>query len=368
MSEVKELKRLNVAGSATEKNATKDFFVQWHLTERCNLRCAHCYQTGERQAEMGLSGIREAAVEVSDMLESWSEAYGLSLSPSFNVTGGEPLLRPDLFDILAALRQQAFEVCLLSNGTLIRNEEAQRLADLVDGVQISIEGPEGVHDALRGSGTFRKAVKGVDALLARDVVVHLNVTLSALNVDYMEELLSLALNLGVQRIGFSRLVPHGKGKGLMSQMLTPERVREAYGMLSAFSNKRLQAGTGDPVASAMDTDDDTECGDVPFGGCAAGTSGLTILPDGTITPCRRLPIPIGNVTCDSIRQVWAESPVLEMLRSRSRYAGRCGTCGRWAACRGCRAIAYAHATSLGREDFLGDDPQCFLSREPGAGS
>lgn len=361
MSEVKELKRLDVAGSATAKNAIKDFFVQWHLTERCNLRCTHCYQTGERRAEMELSGIRETAVEVSDMVKRWSEAYGLTFSPSFNVTGGEPLLRSDLFHILVGLKEQPFEIYLLSNGTLIRREEAKKLAGLVDGVQISIEGPEAIHDAIRGGGMFRSAVKGVECLLSRNVVVHLNVTLSAINVDHLEELLSFARSLGVQRVGFSRLVPHGKGEALIGEMLTPERVREAYGMLAAWSNEKTLTGTGDPVASAMEIDNEADCGDVPFGGCAAGISGLTLLPDGTITPCRRLPIPIGNVTRNSIRQVWAESPVLDKLRTRSRYTGRCGRCTRWAACRGCRAIAYAYARSRGRNDFLGDDPQCFLS-------
>ncbi len=361
MPEVKELKRLDVAGSATDKNTTKDFFVQWHLTERCNLACAHCYQTGERRPEMELPVIREVADEVSDMLESWSQAYGIEFAPSFNVTGGEPLLRSDLSGILAALKKPDFEVYLLSNGTLIRDEEAKRLAEFVDGVQISVEGPEAIHDAIRGNGAFRKAARGAEALLAQDVVVHLNVTLSALNVDRLEELISLGRALGVQRVGFSRLVPHGRGEALIAQMLTPERLRRAYETVPTFGCEMVQAGTGDPLACAMDVKDDTDCGDVPFGGCAAGVSGFTLLPDGTVTPCRRLPIPIGVATRDSLRQVWAESPVLDMLRTRSAYHGTCGWCSLWAACRGCRAVAYAYARSQGREDFLEDDPQCFLN-------
>jgi radical SAM protein with 4Fe4S-binding SPASM domain len=89
-------------------------------------------------------------------------------------------------------------------------------------------------------------------------------------------------------------------------------------------------------------------------------SGLTILPNGNVTPCRRLPLSLGNVRRHSLRRIWATSPVLEALRDRSRYKGKCGACTRWARCRGCRAIAYAFSRSRGEADFLADDPQCFL--------
>jgi AdoMet-dependent heme synthase len=89
-------------------------------------------------------------------------------------------------------------------------------------------------------------------------------------------------------------------------------------------------------------------------------AGLTFLAEGTIVPCRRMPIPIGNLRTDSLREVWALSPVLEALRDRKQYKGKCGSCEQWDSCRGCRAIAYAYARSQGKDDFLGEDPQCFL--------
>jgi radical SAM protein with 4Fe4S-binding SPASM domain len=88
-------------------------------------------------------------------------------------------------------------------------------------------------------------------------------------------------------------------------------------------------------------------------------SGLTLLPDGTILPCRRLPVPLGNVRRDRLREIWAASPVLEALRDKTRYHGKCGSCKRWALCRGCRAIAYAWSRAQGAPDFLAPDPQCF---------
>jgi radical SAM protein with 4Fe4S-binding SPASM domain len=98
----------------------------------------------------------------------------------------------------------------------------------------------------------------------------------------------------------------------------------------------------------------------PCGGCAAGGAGLTILADGTGVPCRRLHLPLGQAGRDSLREIWAASPVLEALRDQSRYPGKCGACPRWADCRGCRAIAYEYAKSHGNPDFLAPDPQCFI--------
>src|SRR5512134_3220732 len=105
-------------------NSSHEFFIQWHLTERCNLRCSHCYQTGNRTAELTFSEIRETAGEASEMLRSWADAYGLEFSPSVSVTGGEPFLRTDIFSVLEELARQGFDLYLLSNGTLIDREKA----------------------------------------------------------------------------------------------------------------------------------------------------------------------------------------------------------------------------------------------------
>ncbi len=360
MPEVKELKRLNVAGSATLTEAKKDFFLQWHLTERCNMACSHCYQSAWHGEEMGLPAIRRTAAEVSEMVEDWAQRYAMVFAPSFNITGGEPFLRKDLFEILSLLASLKWQIYLLTNGTLIDGEKARRLAGLVQGVQVSIEGPEAVHDSIRGRGAFRAAAAGVKHLLDAGVPVNLNATISRLNVDRLDGLVAVGRELGVRRIGFSRLVPRGRGKELAESMVPADRIEGVYKHLLALSDGTLEIATGDPVAALLDIHDGVDSGDVPFGGCAAGVSGLTLLADGTLTPCRRLPIPIGNVQKESIREVWIESPVLNALRDRTRYEGRCGRCPHWAICRGCRAVAYAWQTSGGSENYLGDDPQCFV--------
>ncbi len=342
------------------KNAF-DFFIQLHLTERCNLRCRHCYQTGRSLDEMSFAEIEEAIGEISETIGIWRKNYHIDYSPSFNVTGGEPFLRNDLFDILIAIISRGFDVYLLTNGILIDRKRAEGLSKMgVKGVQVSIEGPLDVHDSIRGQGSFFASLKGVMHLLDAGMQVTLNTTLSTLNADCFTDLVSLASKLGVQRIGFSRLVPSGRGKGMLGSMLGTAAVKELYEKIFSVESGDLKIITGDPVASQLSDKDKEDRGDIAMGGCAAGLSGLSILPDGTLVPCRRLYLPIGNIRRDSFREVWATSGVLEALRDRSRYRGKCGECRRWAVCRGCRAIAYAFSRAHGENDFLAEDPQCFV--------
>lgn len=341
-----------------------DFLIQWHLTEHCNLSCRHCYQEGGRAGELSLPEVREVLEEIDGMFEAWSETYGIALAPSFNITGGEPFLCQNLFEILAEIRKRMFETFLLTNGVLVDRERARLLAELgIAGVQVSIEGCEEVHDSLRGPGAFSRAADGIEHLLDAGLPVTLNVTLSKLNAKSMKKVVLFASHMGVQRVGFSRLVPAGRGLSLVSEMLSPDETRKLYQELFAPDIANLEIVTGDPIAAALRTpherkDRDRETGG-PCGGCAAGVSGITIEADGTIVPCRRMPLPLGNVRTDSLREIWALSPILEALREKSRYTGRCAACSRWDSCRGCRAIAYAHSRASGGNDYLGDDPQCF---------
>jgi MoaA/NifB/PqqE/SkfB family radical SAM enzyme len=345
-------------------NTAFDFFIQMHITERCNLSCRHCYQTGMYVDEMSFTEIRDAVSEIADTMNDWKEAYGMHFSPSFTVTGGEPFLRADLFDILSSIRNQGFDISLLTNGILADDTRAKSLSAIgVKSVQVSIEGPEQIHDSIRGKGSFSGSRRGIRNLLDAGLTVTLNVTLSALNAGYFTDSIELAQAWNIQRLGFSRLVPSGRGEGLLKETLSIESVKDLYRKIFALDTGALELVTGDPVASQVTGSNSDDQGDIPMGGCAAGVSGLTIMPDGTMVPCRRLHIPIGNIRQDSFREVWATSGILKALRSRSRYRGKCGVCTRWAQCRGCRAIAYAFSRAQGDNDFLAEDPQCFI--EPG---
>ena len=345
-----------------QENNPREFFIQWHLTERCNLNCTHCYQTGEKFDELDGDEIRAVLDEIAEMFGAWEEGAQVAFTPGFNVTGGEPFLRNDLFEILARMRAMNFDTYLLTNGTLIDAGKAGMLAELgVKGVQVSIEGPKAIHESIRGVGSFETACRGVSHLLDAGLRVTLNATLSGLNADCVQGIIDLAADLGVQRLGFSRLVPSGKGLGLVDRMLDTREVRNLYERIFFQSDPKVEMVSGDPVATQLrNPAAGTDGGDVPAGGCSAGVSGLTLLADGTVVPCRRLALPLGNVRTDSLREIWTDSPVLEQLRNRALYKGKCGSCPRWSVCRGCRAIAFAHSGTRGEADLLAEDPQCFI--------
>lgn len=339
-----------------------DFLIQWHLTERCNLKCMHCYQTGSYAGELSLVEIRKGIDEITDTIAEWSYMYDIAFQPSLNVTGGEPFLFSHLFDILEYTVAEGFEVYILSNGILVTKEKASRLSDLgVRGVQVSMEGPEAIHESIRGRGSFASSIKGVNRLLDAGLEVTLNTTLSDINVDTFMEMKDLAISIGVHRLGFSRLVPSGKGTQMIENMLPIDHVKDLYAEIERIKSDSIEIVTGDPVATQMSSLRDEESEDaIPFGGCAAAVSGITVLPDGTIVPCRRLPVALGNIRTDSFRDIWASSPVLLKLRDKERYGGKCGRCRRWSSCRGCRAIAYACSQYYGAGDMMAEDPQCII--------
>jgi MoaA/NifB/PqqE/SkfB family radical SAM enzyme len=231
-------------------NILHEFFIQWHLTERCNLWCKHCYQGERSTEELTLPEIKSVIAEVSAMLRDWSLTHGIVYSPSMNITGGEPFLRNDLFGILEEIKKQGIDVFLLTNGTLVSGESARQLADLgISGVQISIDGPEEVHDDIRGPGSFWAAAAGIEHLVDAGIPVTLNVTLSSLNAGQMTKIVAFGSHLGARRIGFSRHVPSGRGSYLISRMLTSEQVRELYEDLLSLELKGTEIVTNDPLAT-----------------------------------------------------------------------------------------------------------------------
>ncbi len=342
------------------KGTPYDFFVQWHLTERCNLKCRHCYQS-EAVSEMSYEEICRAIENVKDAFQSWVTEYEMEMSPSFHFTGGEPLLRKDLFAILDYVRGRGFSISLMSNGTLIDEDMARRIREAqIKDVQISLDGLEATHNSLRGKRSFQRSMKGIGNLVAQGVEANINLTVSRINVGQTRELVRLAEEVGVSAIAFSRLVPTGRGKSLSGEALTREEVAYFYGELRGYrDSSKVVVTSRDPLAAVADMAGEVNPQvEMPIGGCAAGIFGVTITSDGTIMPCRRMDLPIGNIKEVSFRELWAGSPVLWSLRRREDYHGGCESCRYWAVCRGCRAIALAYTRAKGEEDYLGPDPQC----------
>jgi len=348
-----------IAGSAI-KNF--NFFIQWHLTERCNLRCLHCYQERRKVQEMTANEVKREIDGATQMFQAWEEEHGIQVSPSIHFTGGEPFLYKGLWDVIAYSKAKGYGVAMMTNGCLITKDRAKKASSLgISDIQVSLEGPPELHASIRGRGSFNAAAKGVEHLVAEGNRVSANVTLSRLNADKIEETVEVARAMGFYGIGFSRMVPCGRGKTLSDSLLTPHELKSAYQKILSLNSPSFEVISGDPLAGMLSgTIPPLGC-NLTLSGCSAGFSGVTIVSDGSVMPCRRIGLIAGNLKKKSLRAIWASSRLLWKLRRRESYTGKCGRCSLWPSCRGCRAVAYAYSLSQGKPDLFADDPQCWVA-------
>ena len=342
-----------------------EFGFQWHITNRCNLRCAHCYQEGYSGAEeLDLNGLKRIADDIIRTLAKWNKRGDIA------ITGGEPLLKEEMFPLIHYL-ESADEISsldILSNGTLINDKILAQIQHLTKlrCVQVSLEGasPES-NDAIRGKGTFQKVIRAIRLLRSGGVSVNIMFTLQRRNVGDIPALIDLAIAEGISNLTIERFVPIGSGAKIRDEVLSPEEIKGVFDYISERAEQEINRGGLTSIsrsrplwvmcnqnAESLDTDISTKN---PAGGiCSIGLDGLCILPDATVLPCRRLPIPIGNLKSDSLPKIWHTSDLLWQIADKHNLKGKCNSCEFIARCSGCRAMAYACTG-----DYLAEDPQCW---------
>ncbi len=337
-----------------------NFFIQWHLTERCNFRCRHCYQSRREKQELLPDEVCRQIDGATEMFRFWEREQGIKISPSIHFTGGEPFLYQGFWDVLKYAKLRGYETAVMTNGSLIRSGDACRIRELnIKDIQISLEGPPAIHDAIRGEGAYAAARQGMRFLAEAGNRVSANVTLSRLNVNTIAETVSRARDMGANAIGFSRMVPCGRGLGMLDQFLAPGEVRDAYEEVLRLNLTGIRVVSCDPLFGMLSGSGSLSDSALTLSGCSAGFSGVTVTSDGSVMSCRRIGIRAGTLGEKTLREIWATSPHLWRLRKRENYRGRCGTCDLWPSCRGCRAIAHAYTKALGRSNLFADDPQCW---------
>ncbi|MBI3985618.1 MAG: radical SAM protein [Lentisphaerae bacterium] len=328
-------------------NPSEAFFLQWHITDRCNLRCTHCYRTESKQdlSLSELSGVFRNFLRLREVVPQAKARVQLA--------GGEPLLSNHLFPVLDMIAEAGLQSRILSNGTLIDRPMAMGIrAHGCRIVQISLEGSRPTHDTIRGDGAFDRAIDGARRLREQDIQVTFAMTLSRQTVDDIPAVLEIARTLA-NRVGFHRLVPCGTGRALADRMLRPAEIKRAFRRIWEFrkAHPSIEIPLRDPLWKPY-----LRCGHAAdtVNGCSAGYAGLCVDADGSVYPCRRLPVCLGNAVQDSLIELW-RSLLMDQLRNRDGLRGKCGTCPlRWD-CGGCRAIPFALT-----QDPLGEDPQCFF--------
>ena len=348
-----------------EQTNKADFGFQWHITDRCNLRCTHCYQEDYSGSnELSLDALRRIADEIIRTLSKWNKSGDIA------ITGGELLLKEEVYPLIRYL-ESADEIAsldILSNGTLINESIVEQILDLkkIRCVQISLEGasPES-NDRIRGKGTFKKAMASIGLLRKSAISVNIMFTLQRSNLGDIPSLIDLAIAEGISNLTIERVVPIGMGNRIRNELLSAEEIKDVFGYISERAEQEINIGgltsisRSRPLWIMCNRNGDSPSAqvsnkDTPGGICSIGLDGLCILPDATVLACRRLPIPIGNLKTDSLLKIWHTSDLLWQIADKRNLKGKCNSCEFLTRCSGCRAMAYACT-----EDYLAEDPQCF---------
>lgn len=318
----------------------------WLATDLCNARCLHCSSNSARRRADELT--TEEALRLVDELADVGVV-------DFAVSGGEPLLRPDLFRVVAHARRRGMAVGVGSNGAALPDRKLDRLLELGIGrLQVSLDGLDASHDRLRRwPGLFRRAVRNIHRAARRGLRVHVCCTVTSLNADELDAFVDFVVNeLPVKRLNFSRFVPTGRGTDALD--LPSQRwraVAEKCVALRESLRGRLDVVTH--LAQQVLVDE-TAKATPAFSGCQAGAGQGCVTANGTVQPCVLLPIPLGNIRARRFRSIWRESQLAGALRAR-RLDGRCASCTVSRRCGGCRAVAYSKTGSA-----LASDPRCWL--------
>lgn len=286
------------------KSLSVPFRVYFSVTGRCNLRCVHCLAASHR-------GDRELSPKA---LLSIADKIGRAGVLAVSVFGGEPLLCHNIQSILERLSCYPLRITLNTNGTLINRSIARALVKntAVKEFVVSLDGTETVHDRLRGSGTYRAAVRGIEFLSAEGAAIVTACTVNSRNLDDMESVATCARSLGVSLMKFGRL--HHCGGAVCnweSVSLLPEQEEKAQRCVLALSHYFPGFIVGNYVEEAVSR-------------CVAAADFCMIRPDGALAPCPVLwETVIGNVRTRSLTKEWKTSPALDRFRKQYRYRPAC---------------------------------------------
>lgn len=348
--------------------------VVWNITRACNLRCRHCYTDSGAGRDSGELVTEEALKLINDL--AWFEV------PAVLFSGGEPLLREDLFDLASYARAKGLRTVLSTNGTLISREMAKKIRSVgFSYVGVSLDGMSAVHDDFRGvSGAFERTVFGIRQLIAAGQKTGLRLTLTDSTMDQIDSIFDLVVKEGIRRVCFYHLVPSGRGKEIFC--VKPSRIREKVDLIFDKTEAILRRGYPLEVLTVDNHADgpylylklkgkgspsaDSVYQRLAWNGGGANSSGVGIScidSRGEVHPDQFWThYSLGNVRERKFSEIWSnpEDPLLGKLRRRKDFIrGRCGSCRFFEACGGALRVRAEIATG----DAWAPDPSCYLTDE-----
>ena len=334
--------------------------VAWEITRRCNLNCIHCRARSERG---GYPGELDTAkcLEILDQIRNVGK-------PIIILTGGEPLLRDDIFDLARCGTEMGLRMVVATNGTLLTSGIVKEIGTSgIKRVSISLDGADQQsHDRFRGvSGAFERAMDGIHLLKAAGVEFQINTTVTRGTVEKIKDILDMAIRLGAAAHHLFLLVPTGRAKEMVNQeidALEYEKLLHWFYQMRGRVPLHLKATCAphyyrilrqEARAKGEEVNYETYGLDAVTRGCLGGTSFSFISHDGIVQPCGYLELNCGDLRNATFESIWRGSEVFKQLRDFSSYKGKCGRCEYLRFCGGCRARAF-EATG----DFLAEEPLC----------
>lgn len=330
-------------------NEYKPYLVSWNLTGRCNLFCPHCYLDANSRLEMPREELStEEARFVIDELSYLNSHIMLIMS------GGEPMLREDIFEIVRYASDAGFVVVMGSNGTRLTKENLRLLKDAgLKGVGISVDSHDlRYHDSFKGvDGAWDMAISALKNAKDIGIETQMDVTLTDKNIHEIWELIELGVSLSVKVVNFFFLVCTGRAMRTDISGYNYEGALRRIARLSLSEKRVMVKARCAPhiyrllYEEGLDISEGTR-------GCLAGRHYMRIDPEGDVTPCPYMPVRVGNIREGSLVNIWEDASPLNLLR-RGDYKGRCGICEYIDVCGGCRARALAE-----KGDLMEEDPLC----------
>ena len=334
--------------------------IAWEVTRSCNLNCVHCRAAAN-------CGPYAGELSTDKCLKLVDEITAVS-SPVIILTGGEPLMRPDIFEIAAYGTNRGLRMVMATNGTLVTPAVVRKMLDSgIKRVSISIDGKDAQsHDTFRKEkGAFAGAMQGIEALTNAGMEFQINTTITSVNLDQIKDIFKLAKNIGATAHHIFLLVPTGRGKDLASQSITAadyEKTLMWFHQESLICEIQLKATCAPHNFRIMHQNKPK--GEKPVKkaggyfhestrGCLGGITFCFISHVGQVQPCGYLELDCGNIKQRNFADIWDNSEVFRNLRNYSKYGGKCGRCEFVKICGGCRARAY-EATG----DYLAEEPLC----------
>ncbi len=327
--------------------------IAWEITRSCHLACRHCRADATRGPYEGELATREC-LDLLDNIASFSR-------PIIILTGGEPMNRPDVFEIASHATGLGLRTVLATCGAMIDEASAGRIAESgIKMISISLDGADAAgHDAFRGViGAFEASLKGLHAAQQAGLGVQINTTVTSDNVEKLDAILDLAVSLGAETFNPFLLVPTGRASNLADRTISPQQYERTLRWLAkqqARGDIRIRVTCAPHYQRIIRQmgllDEDGRSAK----GCMGGQSFAFISHRGIVQICGFLEVPAGDLRANGLDfgNIWETSDLFRKMRTGECYRGRCGRCEYAPLCGGCRARAYAETG-----DYLAEEPLC----------